>query len=393
MTEDAFLELVPDGWLRRLCDAWREMHMEMPLQFVVLTGMAVVGNVIGYRAWCKVAGDSFVYPNLNALLVSPAGLCRRSAGTSTIISIARSAGIEVYEGKATREGLIDELMESPNVLVYEDEIAEIVSKREHQQSMTVFLPKILLSPPRTIHERTRGGGKVTLHNPMVTCVFTGAPDWFYTQMPKEASGGGFLRRFIKCCLDDRETFYINFNDDTDGGAIKSRLGTDLGDCVRPLQGRLRASDDVNKWIETYYAANEKLLRETPIRWMVPHLSGKPSDLVRIAVVLVAAARETQLSIERLEQAKALIDYYESTLALLHGEIGGSGDYHIEAMVLKMLDGDVTPHGPLIAKVKAATQASVNEIGRVLKGMAEMGTITRVDGAGGRVVWPPVGWRK
>lgn len=394
MTEAEFMDLVPEGWLKRLCHAWLEMHMEMPLQFVVLTGMAVVGNLLGYKVWCKVAGDAFIYPNLNALLVSPAGLCRRSHGTKTIISIAEMAGVNVYRGKATREGLLDELQECPNLLVYADEIAEIVNRREYQQSMTSFLPTVLLTEPKTLHERTRGGGKVVLDRPMLTCVFTGAADWFHEAMPRAASGGGFLRRFIKCCMDDRERFYINYNDTTDGSEIKARLAIELNGCVKPLQGRLGANESVLAWTHEDYLENERKLRDTHVEWLVPHLSGKPSDIARVAMILVACAGETQLTVERLEQAKRLVNYYESTLGLLHESIGGGNrDVGVERTVLKLVGDEPIAHGMLMLKVRRATGMGVKEIGNVLRGMVEMGTVKRIDGPGGKLVWPPLGWRR
>src|SRR5574340_1125199 len=134
--------LVPRGWFRELCEAWLTMHMEMPLQFAVLSGMVAMGNLIGYDAHAR-AGGTKVYPNLNGLLASPAGLCRRSRGTEVVMNMADVAGCHVYRGKATREGLLDELVDYPRTLLYADEIAEVLNKREYQETITQFFASML----------------------------------------------------------------------------------------------------------------------------------------------------------------------------------------------------------------------------------------------------------
>jgi len=312
-----FIKLVPPGWLKVYLETMQEAKNEMPMAFHFLTGAAIIGNMLGLRTWATIAKGVRVFPNINVLLLSPAGKCRRGEGTKLAMAVARRAGVCVFAGKITPEGLVDELIENPSLILYSEELSMLLTKQDHQKPLIPVLTKLLLHGDGTAEVRTRSMGKRRqMPSVNLTSVFTSAPDWFMTTIPEEAFAGGLMSRFLVCCLEDRDIYHIDITADDVTDKLVTDLSRELAPVRHVLKGHIKGTKLAQKWIEGFYKDNET--KEIEDEKFEPHRNRKPSNLLRIAMILAAAAGTAELSRDRLEQGLQILEWLEPTMSKLYG---------------------------------------------------------------------------
>jgi len=305
---EEFLNLIPDGWFRKYLDVMVELNNEMPLAFHFLSMAVAMGNALGFSTWCQLAPGVEVYPNVNAILLSPAGKGRRTEGSKLAMKVARMAGRHVFDGKVTPEGLLDELMDSENiagegnVIFYVEELSSAMDNRDYMKPLIPLLTKLLLASPRAQSERTRGSGeRRTVENPNLSALFTTDPSWFETSIPPEALKGGFGSRFIICYLKDRDVMYVDTQTQVDTGKIFADLALQFIEVVGKFPRGFHALDDEGaKWFREWYLKNET--REVEDDRLDAHRNRKPANVLRFALLLSCAAGEDKISLQRLQQA-------------------------------------------------------------------------------------------
>ena len=124
-----FLSLIPPSWIREYLVEMQTSKNEMPLPFHFLSACVVLGQMMGLETWATLARGVRIYPNVNTILLSPAGKCRRGEGTKITVKIAREAGVNILSGKTTPEGLSEELRQNGNLLLYVEELSMLLSKQ------------------------------------------------------------------------------------------------------------------------------------------------------------------------------------------------------------------------------------------------------------------------
>lgn len=389
-----FMPLVPSGWIREYLEAMVEARNEMPLVFHFMAGATVIGNMIGLRAWATLAKGVRIYPNINALLLSPAGKCRRGEGTKITTAIARKAGVNLYAGKITPEGLADELMENGNLVLYVEELSMLLTKQDFMLPIIPLLTKLLLHGDGPSEVRTRAmGERRRIPSVNLSALFTSAPDWFMTTIPDEAYGGGMMSRFLVCCLDDREVYHVDLQADDKGDAMVDSLASSLRPVRDVLKGHIRGTDGAQKWMAEWYHENET--RDVEDERMAPHRNRKPANLVRLAMLLGASAGVAEMDQRRLEQALKILDWIEPTLVKLYGlteevvNVMAGGEKRI---ITKLAAGGGTlQHSSLVRSSASYFKGGVQEMRRCLDGMLEKG-ILEAHYRNGVKMWPPVAWK-
>lgn len=391
---NSFTPLVPDGWLKDYLGAMERAHNEMPAPFHFLAGAAVVGNMIGLSAWATLNKGVRIYPNINALLLSPAGKCRRGEGTKITMKIAVRAGVNVLSGKATPEALMDDLLENPNLVFYVEELAMLLTKQDTQMHMTPTLTKLLLHGDGEVTMRTRMmGERRTLTNPNLTAVFTCAPDWFVHSIPEAAYGGGLMSRFIPCCLNDRTVYHIDIQADDVAGGMVDELAEGLKQVRGVLRGHLRGTDAAQRWIDEWYVINESTKVED--ERFLPHLNRKPANLLRVAMILCAAAGTGELSRTKLEEALEIINWIEPTLLELYGATDvllnsmTKGERRILTYLTKHREA---LHSDLARACAPYFRGGTAEMRKCLMGLVEKCRVEAVGSRRAGHTWPPKVWR-
>ncbi len=394
-TNTSFMSLVPKGWIHDYLTEMIAAENEMPCAFHFLSACVVIGQMLGLESWATLAKGVRVYPNVNALLLSPAGKCRRGEGTKITISIARRAGLHILEGKTTPEALMDELLENGNTLLYVEELSMLLTKQEFQRPIIPILTKLLLHGAGGIEMRTRGMGKKELPFVNLSALLTSAPDWFMQTIPDEAFGGGMMSRFLVCCLDEREIFNIDIlAEDEKIMTVMDNLGASLRTVGKWAKGRVNGTPEAQKWIETWYMENET--GDVPDERMLPHRNRKPANLLRLSMILSAASGQDILTRDMLENTLAIIDWFEPTLMKLYGitDTVTSTLARGEKRVLTKLartPGNVLDHTELARGCSAYFKGGVREMRSCLDGLREKGLVV-AEYKNGMMRWPPKTWR-
>jgi hypothetical protein len=370
---------------------------EMPAPFHLLAGASVIGNMIGLGAWCTLAKGVRVYPNLNTLLLSPAGKCRRGEGTKITMAIAKRAGVNVFAGKTTPEGLVDDLIEDGDLILYVEELSMLLTKQEFQIPMISVLTKLLLHGEGEAGVRTRAmGARRMLPYVNLTAVFTSAPDWFVHTIPEAAYGGGMMSRFLVCCLSDREIYHIDIQaDDATSDEVLDNLAGELKQVGRVLKGHVRGTNSAQRWIEEWYMENERAVVSD--ERFLPHRNRKPASLLRVAMILCAAAGTATLGKEKLEEALAILDWIEPTLL----ELFGTTDAMIGSMnkgekrILGCLGGNrggALLHSQLSRACASYFKGGTREMKWCLEGLIEKGRVVPLYKGEHVKKWPPRAWQ-
>lgn len=394
----SFYDLVPPGWLKEYLSAMREAKNEMPLPFHFLSAACIIGQMLGLRVWATLGKGVRVYPNINVMLLSPAGQCRRGEGTKIAERVARGAGVNVLSGKFTAEGLADELMDCGDTLVYVEELSMLFTKQEHQRPLIPALTKLLLHGEGPADLRTRQmGAKRSIPYVNLSALFTSAPDWFMTTIPEEAFGGGMMSRFLVCCLQQRDVFDINIQaDDAAATEATNKLIRGLIPIRKTLNGHVIGTNEAQMWIYRWYLANETAI--LPDERLGPHRNRKPANLLRIALILSAAAGRTEpvLQLDMLQAAAELLDWLEPTLHQLYGiteELSQSVS-KTETRILKCITrgGGALLHSDLVRSTLPYFKDSggIRGLHDCLEGMIEKGLI-EPKYKHGVVRWPPQSW--
>lgn len=393
-----FLSLIPDGYFRDYLDVMVDMNNEMPLPFHFLSIAVVLGNYLGFDTYGKLGRGVLIYPNINAILLSPAGKCRRGEGSKFAIKVARRAGLNVLEGKATPEGLVDELIENGDVILYVEELSMLLSKRDYMRPIIPLLTKFLLNSGGPQEERTRTRGeKITIPKVNLSALFTTAPDWFLETIPEEAYGGGLMSRFLPCYIPHREIFHVDPNAEGDDEIAFTNLAVDLAEIKRcSPKCHIKMTDEGVRWFSKWYEDNEKKLVED--ERMDPHRNRAPASVIRLAILLAVSNGEGVISKDRVEQAVEILNWIAPTIWAMYGftdEQSSGVSRGEKSIILKLqscMEGTIT-HTDLMRSCLSRFKRGRNELKMCMEGLEEKGLVVRIPKKGGLTKhWPPAGWR-
>lgn len=387
------------GWLRRYLEAMVAMNSEMPLPFHYLSAACVLGHMLGmdHARWVKLGMGVEVFPNVSVLLLSPAGKCRRGEGTKFVMKMARDAGCNVFEGKATPEGLADELKDNPNTILYSEELSTLISRREHQSDLIPFLTKALLVGKGQMDWRTRGAGKKITVGPFnLSFLGTTAPSWFVDTMPAEAYDGGFMSRLLVCHLEERDTFHIDMNAEGDyRETLRVLAGELVGLVGRMPVGHIKGSAAANKWIKEFYPGNEAEIIEDSR--MEPHRNRRPANLLRLGMIIACSEGRGEIDEGHVETAHGVLKYLEPTM---HSMYAGTDNIahdvgRAETKVLARLRscGGEMEHKEMVQFCGRHVKGGMRSIRDLLEGLCEKGLVKKVNKPFmGPNTWPPMGWQ-
>jgi len=379
------------------------MKNEMPMPFHFLAVAVVLGQALGFSCYGKLAKGVNIYPNINAILLSPAGKCRRGEGTKFAAKIARMSNLNVLEGKATAEGLFVELMDESNeagqgnVLLYVEELSVMLSKASYMQTMVPFLTKCLLNSGGPIEERLKSmPGKTTIEKCNLSALFTTAPDWFLTSMPEEAYGGGLMSRFVPCYLPDREVYHVDPNAEEDDEAMFTRLSMRLNLIIKNApKGHVKLTPKGAEWFVKWYMENER--KEVFDARMEPHRNRAPANALRLALLLAISCGERIISQERIKQAVNILEWIAPTVWAMYGftDEMGSGVGRGEKVIIATLKKG-KEHTLLHSELMQGCLSRFNglrDMKEVVWGLVEKGVVEPLYKEGQMPSsWPPRGWR-
>jgi hypothetical protein len=190
--EDSFLNYWMDRW----------SNSEVYPSWTMLTGLAIVGCLLG-RKVCFDAGEvGKIYPNTSILLVGPSG-----HGKDTIINPAcdliRFCGGSWVRGR-TMEAVKESLLQlgDPAVgFINASELSEFLGCKDYQAGMVQALTDILSNKDEidiSLKSDTSKGEHASrsIYRPTLTMFAGSTADWLQGMLPDGSLDGGFIPRFV-----------------------------------------------------------------------------------------------------------------------------------------------------------------------------------------------------
>lgn len=187
---DSFLH----GWIDRFS------HTEVYPSWTILTGLAVVGCLLG-RKMCFDAGQvGLIWPNMSVLLVGPSGHGKDTIITPAceLLDFCGAAWIRGTTMEAVKENMVG--MGDPAVgFINASELADFLGCKDYQAGMVQALTNILTTGTKldvSLKSDIAKGIKRTILHPTLTMFAGSTADWLQSMLPDGSLDGGFIPRFV-----------------------------------------------------------------------------------------------------------------------------------------------------------------------------------------------------
>ena len=375
-----FVNLVPGGWFQDLLEVVDEM--ESPRPFFVLSGMAVMGSMLGRRVYID-RGTHKVLPAPSVMLISPAGETRRSTACDFVVyTVGKAAGLTYVADSFSYEAFGDALAEiqdktkEARALIYAGEMATLIGKGSYGESI---IPKLtdLLGKSAPFHWRTVKRGQVEFTNPCINALLTTAPDWLADNIPSVVFGGGMASRFLMCVQERREKA-VAWGDAMDPERIL-KLTLDLKHLTSQVGTFGKPSGPALDWYTDWYMAHSKNLDSGSIQdeRMRPYLARKHDHLLRLSSLLALAAKDKfEFTVERFSQALGILDWLEKDVPKAYSAMALSPQAVAGRAVVKALElsGMTASHSDLHKKVYRQCPLATH-FREVVSSLIDMGAVT------------------
>jgi hypothetical protein len=326
-----FDDLVPKtGWLHDYIDYTK--FTEPPTVFHFFAAMCVIGVTLGRRLVMQ-RGSGDIFPNVNVVLVAPAGKCKKTTACNLAVSLYRSIGGNILADKLTPEALVDafKTMAAAQGLIYAAEWAAFLGRQQYMEGMVPMLTA-LFDCPAVWSSATIMRGATQLQNVSISHLAATTIDWMQTSVTRDAMAGGFMSRLLFIVQHDTPRSFP-FPPPLDPKARR-----DLTDRLAGMQhcnGTVGFAKDAYEWYAEWYVARKT---STVERHFAGYFERKPDRMLQIAMVLNASVnpRNYTLSLETLQQAKAILDWIETYLPGAFSELSQSQIGDDQSRLLKQL---------------------------------------------------------
>ena len=312
----------------RLLPNWLEAYLvytaesRSPEEYHLWTGISCIAAVLRRQVWFDMA-YFLLYPNLYVILVGPAGRCKKSTAMRIGKGIFRDIpGVDFTADSTTRERLIRDLAtsykdgQSP-LTAHSSEFASLLASS--QMDMVVFLTDIYDCPMEWSH-KTKTGGTQKIKAPYLNLLGATTPDWIARAMPLDTIGIGLTSRIIFVYQDTpriKDAFPVLSPEQKQ---LHEMLKHDLTH-MATLNHQMTFSPEAKKFYEDW----DRGQLMNPNTTNDPRLNGyferKPMHLIKIAMILVAATRDTSvMELEDLHNALALLSRIEPSMVKVFANV-------------------------------------------------------------------------
>lgn len=326
-----FDDLVPKtGWLNDYIKYTQ--FTEPPTVFHFFSAMCVVGATLGRRlSMQRGAGD--IFPNVNVVLVAPAGKCKKTTACNLAVSLYRGIGGNVLADKLTPESLVEAFkqMASASGLIYAAEWAAFLGRQQYMEGMVPMLTA-LFDCPAVWSSATIMRGTTQLQNVSISHLAATTIDWMQTSVTRDAMAGGFMSRLLFIVQHDTPRLFP-FPPPLDPAMRKSLI--DRLASMQHCNGIVGFAKDAYEWYADWYTQRKS---ESVERHFAGYFERKPDRMLQIAMVLNASVnvRNYTLSLETLQQAKAILDWIEAFLPGAFSELSQSAVGDDQGRLIKQI---------------------------------------------------------
>ncbi len=321
---------------------------EGPDLFHFWCGAVVVACALNRKVWVDKQFYK-VYPNLQVILVAPAGRCRKTFSSSIAVELVRELDLlPVIAEKITPEALayalkVESSEQNSMGLIYAPELAVFLGKQKYNEGLIALLTT-LADCPSSFVSQTRGGGRIYLRNVFIAMLGASTPDWLATAIPETAFGGGFMSRIVFVCLEDSpKVFPFPQPPPFSKDYLKNTLLK-----IQKLEGEFVLTDRARGLYEAWYlvARHEQKLDD----WrLAGYYERKPDHLLRLATVLAASQLSTEIDVDVLDSALRVLSVTETTMpqAFSQLEMSQVGKDHLRVVRALTRAGGRMSHSALL----------------------------------------------
>jgi hypothetical protein len=335
-TRQDFDDLVPTtGWLHDYIQYTR--NTEPPTVFHFFAGMSAIGAQLARNVFFDM-GAYQIFANLCTVIVAPSGRCKKTSACNLAVGLYRAVGGNVLADKVTPEALITAFQDrsSATGLIYAPELAVFLGKQKYNEGMVPLLTA-LFDCPKEWSSATIMRGESHLKNVALSFLVCSTMDWLSSAIPRDAFGGGFMSRLLFVVQNDTPRVFPHppQMDQALQHSLKARLFS-----YGRIRGRFEITEEADKWyVEWYINRRQTIAAE---KQFAGYAERKPDHLHRIAMILAIAELQDEkheglkLTLPRMKQALAILDWVESYLPTAFSEMSQTGMGEESSRLLKQL---------------------------------------------------------
>lgn len=203
--------LPPHGFLRRYVDYARR-STDAHLSYHIMNGLGILTQIVPSQVHLRFGAEP-IYANIYGLLVGQSSLSRKSASLRMAREIIREGKGRLMEMPASKEALIQLLIETPRQLLLYPEFGAFLSAAEnsHQTPMKTMLNDAFDCSPLsnvTVGNKRAGGKLAHIENPRLSLIGACDPNYLSRHSEMVDWESGFFARFM-CFYAQRERFYTS----------------------------------------------------------------------------------------------------------------------------------------------------------------------------------------
>lgn len=319
-----------DETYKRLCENWVATFKEWTLPrsqaiepLLEWTAIWTLATSLRRRVWIpkSILGSWTCYPYLYTMIVGPSGMGKTTTIRYAYDLLSQMDGFPKPPNIVTPEGLIDEMLKSPDASSYLviEEFGDLFLKDKTGTFfglLTSFFDGKADIRQKTLMRQTEYALKPCLN------VFAGTtPEWIADNISLNTLNGGFGSRFLWLYVNklrQRRMYYVDEYASTNFQQLEQNLLADLIHISTKLEGEFNIDKDTLKWMEEWY----QNMSEGSNKNLSGYLKRKPEFVHKIAMLMHVAYSDTMvLNTLDFQNAINLVESLEGTLPRIFEGVG------------------------------------------------------------------------
>lgn len=358
----------PSGFIHDYL-AWISPLTEAPDQFHFGTALATLSVALGQDCFLPF-GHKRLCPNLWMVLLSPSGIYRKSTaldgGKELLLDLCAGEDGEradqengesdivdrslVFADQYSPESFIDGLSEQATRLFVYSEIGTLLDgfNRQYMLGMKSMLTE-LYDCPRRYRQRLKKAKSIRADRPFISIMAGSTIEWLTGKLTSEDLRSGFLCRFVFISASQRKEPipYPPAQDERLREKILSKL-KDFRDAAPMEMSLSKAASE--KWDEWYRTSHAELDDDPRSDVLAGFWTRLEICVLKLGILFqVSTYENTEISLDSLKRAIALVEYFKETIRhLVSEELVFGGYAKSRKRVLDMIR--TTPgieHSPLL----------------------------------------------
>lgn len=321
------------GWLEKYLVYTSEN--EAPECYHFWSGITILGHVLGRQTWLA-RGYFTTFPGqIMTILVGPSG-SRKSTAVNIAGKLLKGVpNVNIIANKLSAQSLVDSLMRGMSVengvarpvdstgFIRASELSVFIPKQTYVEEIIPIITDIYDAESGSWKYKTRSGGEIVLHNPLITLLGASTPDWLVTNIPANAYGGGFMAR-VFFVYHEKTT---RSNPRPEKNPALERLGKELLASLIWMQGNLKGpfiwTKEAEDWWDDFYVKWQKSPFLNQTGFEAGYYNRRPEHTLRVGMCITASQNHNLiLTSDSLEAAHV-------HLLAMEAEMGRAFDLTIE----------------------------------------------------------------